>query len=80
LVAPRTQRQLDAYYATEPRPAYPSPAYVVVKVGEQIDVVEHRAYEQNRDPTRALFWMATDPAILARGSAGTRALNQVAAP
>jgi hypothetical protein len=35
-----------------------------VKVGEQIDVVEHRAYEQNRDPTRALFWMATDPAIL----------------
>ena len=61
---PRTQRQLDAYYATEPRPAYPSPAYVVVKVGEQIDVVEHRAYEQNRDPTRALFWMATDPAIL----------------
>jgi hypothetical protein len=61
---PQTQRQLDAYYATEPRPAYPSPAYVAVKVGEQIDVIEHREYEQNRDPTRAQFWMATDRAIL----------------
>ncbi len=62
---PRTQRQLDIFYATEPRPEYPYPSYVVVNVAGQIDVIEHRKHrEQNRDPSRALFWMTTDAAIL----------------
>lgn len=62
---PRTKRQLDAFYATEPRPEFPHPSYVVVEVNGQIDVIEHRGYrEQNRDPSRALFWMTGDPTIL----------------
>lgn len=62
---PRTQRQLDAYYETEPRPKFPHPTYVVIEVEGQIDVIEHRApREQNREPLKSLFWMATDPVIL----------------
>lgn len=62
---PRTQKQLDTYYSTEPRPAFPEPAYVVVDADGQIDVIEHRSSQQNaRDPTIALFWMADNPEIL----------------
>jgi len=62
---PRTAKQLDMYYATEPRPAYPHPTYVVIEVEGFVDVIEHREHsEQNREPTRALFWMADDPEIL----------------
>lgn len=73
---PRTQKQLDAYYATEPRPPFPHPYYQVIEVDGQIDVIEHRdKAEQNREPLRALFWMCEDPEVLreARASAGDRA-------
>lgn len=40
-------------------------AYEIVDVDGQVDVIEHRDYsEQNRDKTRALFWMCDDPDIL----------------
>jgi hypothetical protein len=62
---PRTNRQLALFYATQPRPKYPYPSYVVVEVGNEVDVIEHREYrEQNREPTRALFWMCDDPQVL----------------
>ena len=62
---PRTAKQLDLYYATEPRPAFPDPSYVITEVDGVIDVIEHRHREQNaRDPLVALFWMADDPKIL----------------
>ena len=63
---PRTQEQRRWQDANRPGEAYPRPSYIVVDVGGEIDVVEHREYrEQNREPTRALFWMVSDPAILA---------------
>lgn len=62
---PRTKKELDVFYATEPRPEYPHPSYVVVEIGGQIDVIEHREYaEQNRDPLRALFWLTDNAMIL----------------
>ena len=62
---PRTKQQLDKYWATEPRPEFPKPTYIVIEIDGQIDVIEHRASaEQNRDPTRALFWMSNDESIL----------------
>ena len=62
---PRTKKELDVFYATEPRPEYFHPAYVVVEIGGQIDVIEHREYaQQNRDPLRALFWMTDDAVII----------------
>src|SRR5262249_53085987 len=62
---PRTKKQLDAFYATSPRPQDPYPSYVVIEVNGEVDVIEHREYrEQNRDPTVALFWMADDPQIV----------------
>ena len=65
---PRTKRQLDVYYATEPRPKFPHPSYVVVEVNSEIDVIEHRKRsEQNREPTGALFWMTDNPDILREG-------------
>jgi hypothetical protein len=65
---PRTDKELDKYYATEPRPAHPDPSYVVVVVNGIVDVIEHRDREQNaRDPSKALFWMCDKPDILQEG-------------
>ena len=62
---PRTLRALDIFYATNPRPAWPDPSYVVIKVNGVVDVIEHRRGEQNlRDPTKAVFWMTDNQEIL----------------
>jgi hypothetical protein len=58
----------DRYYATVPRPEIPNPRYEVVRVNGMVDVMEFREYrQQNRDPTRAVFWMADDADILREG-------------
>lgn len=65
---PRTKKVLDRYYATIPRPAYPNPRYEVVQINGKVDVMEFREYsQQNRDPMRAVFWMADDADILREG-------------
>jgi hypothetical protein len=62
---PRTEKALAVYYATEPRPEFPDPSYIVVAVNGEVDVIEHRHKEQNtRDPKVALFWMAEDAEII----------------
>ena len=61
---PSTKQPVDRFYAGDSRRMsdYPKPSYVVVEVNGQIDVIDHRRYsEQNREPTRAFFWMCNDP-------------------
>ena len=66
---PKTKKELDKYYATEPRPEFPHPSYVVVEIDGQIDVIEHReGAQQNRDPSRALFWMTDNRSIIEEAS------------
>ena len=65
---PRTKRALSVYYATSPRPTWPDPSYIVIKIDGVTDVVEHRKGEQNlRNPSSAVFWMANDEEILKEG-------------